>query len=345
MSGKANSRVIYFDILNILACFAVLVLHHNGIVHNYNVNTLAWKQALVFEVLFYWAVPIFFMLTGATLFTYREKYSTRVFFMRRFSRAVVPFLIWSCIFYFYGNYTDLLPIFSFPQFIDSVFNTRNIPFIDVYWFFIHLFSLYMIIPVLSLLKDNVRILIYIVAMIFITHSVFPLLFQFLGVYYNWAIIFPMAGYSIYLILGYLCSKINLNGEQRLLIYILGIISLLIRYYGTYYLSLSDGVLNRTFFSYMYFHTVFLAMSIFVFIKYELRLSSHPHLISIIRNLSSCSLGIYLIHKFIMDLELNMLHTQVDNVYWRFLGAFMTYGICLIVVMLGKRIPYLRVIFP
>lgn len=55
-----KSRVVYFDILNILACFAVLLLHHNGIVHYYDVNSLAWKQSLAFEVLFYWAVPVFF---------------------------------------------------------------------------------------------------------------------------------------------------------------------------------------------------------------------------------------------------------------------------------------------
>ena len=79
-----KQRILYLDVLNIFACFAVLMLHHNGIVHNYNVNSLAWKQALIFEVLFYWAVPIFFMLTGATLVSYREQYSTKVFFTKRF---------------------------------------------------------------------------------------------------------------------------------------------------------------------------------------------------------------------------------------------------------------------
>lgn len=75
-------RVVYFDVLNIVACIAVLALHHNGIVHWFKVDTNAWKQALIFEVLFYWAVPIFFMLSGATLFNYRDKYSTCLFFKK-----------------------------------------------------------------------------------------------------------------------------------------------------------------------------------------------------------------------------------------------------------------------
>ena len=53
MAVVTKSRITYFDILNIFACFAVLSLHHNGIVHNFDVNTLAWKQSLMFEVLFY----------------------------------------------------------------------------------------------------------------------------------------------------------------------------------------------------------------------------------------------------------------------------------------------------
>ena len=40
-------------------------------------------------------------------------------------------------------------------------------------------------------------------------------------------------------------------------------------------------------------------------------------------------------------------TQItaDNVYWRFAGAFLTYFLCLSVVLVIKRIPYLRVVFP
>ena len=47
-----NQRVPYFDVLNIIACIAVIALHHNGIVHWYDVHSVIWIQALVFEVFF-----------------------------------------------------------------------------------------------------------------------------------------------------------------------------------------------------------------------------------------------------------------------------------------------------
>ena len=79
-----NKRILYFDILNILACLSVVFLHSNSIVHTYT-QLRAWKTALIFEVVLYWAVPVFIMLSGATLMKYKERYDTKTFFKKRFS--------------------------------------------------------------------------------------------------------------------------------------------------------------------------------------------------------------------------------------------------------------------
>ena len=73
MNEQKCKHILYLDILNVFACFSVLMLHHNGIVHYYNVFSTAWKESLIFEVVFFWAVPVFFMITGATLLDYRYK--------------------------------------------------------------------------------------------------------------------------------------------------------------------------------------------------------------------------------------------------------------------------------
>ena len=49
-----KKRVLYFDVLNILACIAVISLHHNGVVHTYS-NSWTWKTALIVETGAYWA--------------------------------------------------------------------------------------------------------------------------------------------------------------------------------------------------------------------------------------------------------------------------------------------------
>ena len=72
MQNVDKKRVLYFDILNIVACFCVIWLHCNGIVHKFSQDR-AWATSLIVETIAYWAVPVFFMLTGATLMNYRKK--------------------------------------------------------------------------------------------------------------------------------------------------------------------------------------------------------------------------------------------------------------------------------
>ena len=71
-TGKKN-YILYFDLLNIFACFAVVALHVNGAVHTF-AKTRNWVSCMFIEALFYFAVPVFFMLTGATLINYRKRY-------------------------------------------------------------------------------------------------------------------------------------------------------------------------------------------------------------------------------------------------------------------------------
>lgn len=342
MNKVENSRIIYFDVLNIIACFAVLALHHNGIVHNYDVNTLAWKQALAFEVIFYWAVPIFFMLSGATLLGYRSKYTTKQFFLKRVSKAVVPFLLWSLILLFHSWLLGDFKYNSIQEVLTAILNTR-VKHGDIYWFFIPLIALYCFIPVLSLIKDNQNILWYIAIFIFITHSCLPILCNLVGIRYNFSVSFPVTGYVLFLILGYIFSRLDLTRNQRILIYTLGISCALLRYFGTVHYSLLLGKVDKFLFGYMHFHSVLLALAVFVFVKYSFQ--PNAKYFDLLKKLSSYSLGIYLIHKLIMSYELKLFGISADNVYWRFLGMVMTYIVCLIIVASIKKLPYLRHLFP
>lgn len=90
-----SPRIIYYDMLNIFACFSVICLHHNGVVHTFPIDSSVFKQALVFETIFFGAVPLFFMLSGATLVDYHDRYSTKDFFLKRTQRVVIPFVSFS----------------------------------------------------------------------------------------------------------------------------------------------------------------------------------------------------------------------------------------------------------
>lgn len=91
---KKKNYILYFDLLNIIACLCVIYMHCNSVVHTYS-NTRVWKESLFVETVAYWAVPIFFMLSGATLMEYREKYDTKTYFVKRILKTFVPFIFWN----------------------------------------------------------------------------------------------------------------------------------------------------------------------------------------------------------------------------------------------------------
>ena len=93
----SKKRVGYFDALNVVSCIAVVTMHVNGTSLYTFHHSVSWLSSLFIDCLCYFAVPVFFMLTGATLMDYRKRYNTYEFIKKRFSRTMIPFLFWSVV--------------------------------------------------------------------------------------------------------------------------------------------------------------------------------------------------------------------------------------------------------
>lgn len=191
---KEKNRKEYFDYLNIFACLAVLFMHHNGLAHHFEYS-VKWFVSLAIEVLCYWAVPCFFMMSGAKLMRYRQRQSTGEFLKKRFFKIAFPWIVWSLLFL-------LLQIIKGSVSLAEV-NVRSViswvlnsDIIEVYWFFPAIISVYLCIPVLAFIaeqKNGGRILIYMAALSFAFVSTLPYLSHYLGIVYNNDLIFPLGG--------------------------------------------------------------------------------------------------------------------------------------------------------
>lgn len=343
-----QQRIAYFDLLNICACFCVICLHCNNVVHYLYSNLRVWYQALAIETICYWAVPIFFMLSGATLLNYRERYSTKTFFKKRFFKTMIPWLFWSVVIfsvdYMQGVYLN--NDITIKKFI-SMLLTNKIE--TTYWFFPVLFAVYTAIPVLAALvetKDSKKVFWYMFFMGFFTYSVCPLLFKHLGISFNYALQFPILGgsYLLFVVLGYLLSTEDIKPKHRYMLYGMAIFSMLFRYIGTVILSAQNGMIDKTFFDYPQWHSVILAAAVFVFFKY-LPLSFDRKIGGVLSKISSCSFGIYLIHTLVIAAMKIVLPVQVTMWEWRYLGPFLIYGISLVVVLIIKQLPVVRNLVP
>ena len=77
MKGKYE-KTAYLTLLSVISMIAVVILHANGCFWAFSTDRY-WVTANCIESVFYFAVPIFFMISGATLLDYRDRYDTRVF--------------------------------------------------------------------------------------------------------------------------------------------------------------------------------------------------------------------------------------------------------------------------
>ena len=225
------------DVMNIVACIAVIAMHMNGAVWSFSYERY-WLTSLIIECVCFWAVPVFFMISGATLLDYRTRYTTREYFQKRLGRTGVPFLFWSvvsifwAVFVTHGLEPDVLK--SAPLFLDAVLNTRGL---SIYWFFPPLFALYLAIPFLSLIPQENRETAcrYGIAASFATTACLPLLCSLAGIAYNSALNMPVngGGMVIFLLIGYYVTHYPISKQIRCrVIYPLGVFGLLLRYFGT-----------------------------------------------------------------------------------------------------------------
>ncbi|MGN0404132.1 MAG: acyltransferase [Bariatricus sp.] len=342
-----KKRVIYFDLLNITASFGVVAMHCNGIVHSFS-NTIPWKQSLIVEVAAYWAVPVFFMLSGATLMEYRSKYTTEVFLKKRAEKTLIPFIAWSILALIFKSLTGAIAIKSLSvRELLSMFINCKIE--NIYWFFIPLFAVYLCIPVLAcLIQDSYRWVEYMIVVGIATISIAPFLCNVLEIPFNTFMSFPLTGgYVLYVLLGFWLSKADLSKNERILIYLLGIVGAFARYCGTYFLSIKNGELNKLFWGYLNWPALLLAVAVFVWFRYHdwNWLENNSRLGAVVIEMAGCSFGVYLTHIFVINIVCSVCNVNVSGGKWRTLGVILVYGISLIVVKILKRIPVIQRVVP
>lgn len=345
--------ILYFDLLNIFACFAVVALHVNGAVHTF-AKTRNWVSYMFIEALFYFAVPVFFMLTGATLMNYRKRYDTGAFFKKRIFKTFVPFIIWSiigiCWSVFYTKGMKISDINTPTKFISAVINCKGM---GIYWFFPALFSVYLTIPLFSLVDEDKRIgkkgiFTYLILVYIVLNVLLPFVCRLTGIQWNSALnAVSCGGYVVWFLIGYLLANTDINKKFRILIYILGFMGFFMYFYLTVQNSFKTGRFDKTYAGYMNIPAIFMGTAVFVLFKYGKwnLIEKHEKAVRFVRNLSSASFGVYLIHYYLKDFSIRHFGIAPRSTLYRIVGTFIIYGLSVIIVRVIQKIPVIRKMVP
>jgi len=143
------ARIYGLDVLRVLACYMVIQIHAGEfyyinstgeVIHGNNAYWVGWYNSLCRA-----SVPLFVMISGFFLFPIKD---TGYFYKKRFTRVVIPFVVWCILYAFYQFFmgqvnlgTALINILKIPV----NFGTE----IGHLWYVYILIGLYLLAPIIA----------------------------------------------------------------------------------------------------------------------------------------------------------------------------------------------------
>lgn len=343
---EKNKKINYISVLSVISTIAVVILHTNEFwIFS---KEKYWFTANLIECLFYFAVPVFFMITGITLIDYRDRYDTKEFWKRRIKKTVIPFLCWSIINLLYFTFfKKSFSIFEFnrTQLFNAIMESKGI---GIYWFFIQLFCVYLCIPLFAGVQKNARKEVF--TYLLIVCGIFNFILPLLNDVFDQNLVLPItvqvgSGYLLYIIIGYLLHTTKLNKWAEICIYILGLGGVLLHIFGTYNLSMQSGTIIGTYKGYNNIPCILYSSAIFLLIKNICAKIKSISFFEIINKFKKYSFAIYLVHWFVIDVIAVLFNLKKTVIWYRLGMPIIVIPICIFITDVLRKIPIIKHVVP
>ncbi|UDQ98677.1 acyltransferase family protein [Lentisphaerota bacterium WC36G] len=313
-----KERIIYLDVLRVIACFMVVLTHAGD---SYILQT---ESSSIYLALIRPCVPLFILLSGILLLPVNLEYGS--FIKRRFTRVLIPFLVWSILYVFMPVPSKLM--FGGPEnFLtgsDMNIYLYNIMLIPInftksnahFWFIYTILGLYLFLPIIS---PWIKTASKSTLIVFLSLWTFTLFLPYIKLYFpefqgecDWnefGMFHYFSGYLGFIILGYFLhhyNKLSLLASMTI-----GTILFIVGFVITYYGFLADinkfntlkeisGVENwkllELFIGYNTINVALMTAGIFMFFQ---KIDYSKFVTNCFTELSIFSYGIFLVHYILV----------------------------------------------
>ena len=340
-----NHRILSFDVLRIIAAFAVVMGHVSteGFLGCFPSD--AWEISNIYDSIIRWSVPIFVMISGALFLNQDKEISIKKLYTKNLFRIIYIFLFWS---FCYALYNSI---------ICNSFNLLEIIRLTLkgpihFWFLKMLIGLYIAVPILRAITQEKRLEEYFILLALLTAFIIPMLITAIGLfdesagdsvqkYYDVFRIRIASGYVGYFVLGHYLYNNQLSNVLKRMIFLMGLLSVILVILLTHWYSHYIGEPSEEFYHNLTIFTLFESMAVFLIIN-QLKVPSNYS--SLIVRLSNLTLGVYLIHQLLCLMANNIfgINGMSYNPYYfiPFYSLIIFVASCLIVFLL-KKIPIIK----
>lgn len=309
-----DKRVGYFDILRIVSIFFVIVIHVTSVgLRLCETATPAWNVNWLLNSVSRWAVPVFFMVSGALFLEPSRELTLKKLYKKSIFHIVVCIIVW-------GFFYSLL-----DQYIYGTLSAKSVP-VAVYgivtgntgyhlWFLYTLVMLYIAVPLFRLITchGSKRQLEYAL----VVWGIFSLLIgqintlgEDVGLGVNLLPYSPLvvAGYGGYFLLGYYLMLNPLKGKLKKVCYILAVLSVCAIVGGKWSLFAICKVESSAFELPLGVFTCSIAVAVFTSAQ---RLHVSDNVSRLLTFLGQHVFGVYLTHVFFVSLLYHILKIRPD----------------------------------
>ncbi|KRM15488.1 acyltransferase 3 [Companilactobacillus nantensis DSM 16982] len=301
-------------------------------------NSLNWDISNMLVVITEIAVPLFFMISGATILNSRKTKDVGYLFSHRLPRVLVPFIIWSIISAFVSRKID--GVFTYHDFFHSVLLMYHQPVLIAYWFIYPLVSLYLLSPLLKAMVEGMdeKLLNYLLALWLVISMFLPALVAVLPK--NFSMYFD--GYTVgkvifstslgYFILGYKLTQHEHEKANPLQLLVVAVVLMAINVVIAF-VSLKSSFQYLSVISVI--NIPFIAALIFKVLKsYEGRY--HKWFIRLTEIIAPLTYGVYLVHGLSIGVVQKM--AGVNHYLITFFFATL---LSLVIIFVVSKIPVLK----
>lgn len=308
---QPKHRIIYIDLLRIISILSVIVLHITAtlLTSTNDFNSASWWVSNLFNSTARFAVPVFFMISGAMILR-TEVTSYKVFFKKRIVPLLVSLLSWSLIYSLFTQYYLQKSTMNVWEFLMTfAYNfVMDRSYVHL-WFLYAIIAVYLTVPLVSRMIKNCtekELRYYLIlwftisiAYRFITEMVLRITSENLNIPIMNIPLFM--GYLGYFILGYYLFHYEVSVKLKTVLYNLGVVSFFLAPVATYFASMHSGVLDEMFYGNYSITTFFMSAGVFLIFKEKdaaISAKMNNKVRRLVSSISKTSFSIYLIHLLI-----------------------------------------------
>ena len=305
-------KVMWIELLRILACFGVIVLHM-GAQHfrDIPIDSFNWKVSNFYHGITRFAVSCFMMISGYLYLNEKRELPISKLYKKNIIPVTIAFVFWQCFYAVYRIIVEGRLVIGSGDFFKRIFIYMSKSYFHL-WYLPMLIGLLIITPFLRAIvageegkkRAEYLIILYLVFQIIpVTIGYFPLP-QKEYVRNVLSIIRPelITSYVGYFVMGYYIGNYEMNKKVEKIIMIMGIALIAIGIILCQYYSLHWNRPTQAFYENYSIAVFFFSSSVFLIFKnYLSKLQLGGKWEKLICQIGSCTFGIYLVHALFRDI--------------------------------------------